>query len=170
MATAFTIVALPAIWLFTRGQASSGTGAPSIAAAGVPTPQAGSNAAANTESRPFGTNGPIFIDGPTVPQQKSGVIQIVVPATAPGTSVTGGASYKSIVGTQPDSCAAPNAPFDAVLTVTNTDNGRSVICINRAAQPLGPGLQVLLNTNQYIQIASLVDAPVPVSIQWSNAG
>ena len=163
-------MALPAIWLFTRGEASRGTGAPSIAAAGVPTPQAGSNVVANTESQPFGTKGPIFVDGPTVPQQQSGVIQIVVPATSPGTSVTGGASYKSIVGTQPDSCTAPNAPFDAVLKVTNTDNGRTITCINRAAHPLGPGLQLLLNTNQYIQIASLVDAPVPVLIQWSNAG
>jgi hypothetical protein len=130
------------------------------------------NAASNTESAPFGTNGPIFIDGPTIPQQPA-VAQIPVPVTSPGLYIDGGATYKSVIGSAsdpPGSCSAPGAPFDATVKVTNTDNGQSITCVNRATDKLGAGLAVEIQTDQFIEIAALVDAPVPVRVSWGPAG
>jgi len=166
IAAAFTLVALPAIWLFTRGEGSS---ASTIGAAGIAQPQGGNGAGAPTAgtSDVFGSNSPIFIDGPTTPP-KPAVIQIVVPAEVKGRFKEGGATYKAVVGNQPDSCDAPNAPFGATLTVTNRDNGFAVQCINLAPTGLPPGIEVVLTTQQFIAIGQLVDAPVPVRITWGN--
>jgi len=164
-----TIVALPAIWLFTRGEASRGTVAPSLGAAGLATPEAPAGSVADTASDPFGTNGPIFIDGPTTPP-KPAVIQIVVPRQDGTNFKDGAATYKRAVGAAPDSCSAPNAAFGATLTVTNRDNGRVVTCVNRKPVALAAGLEIVLSADQFEKIGRLVDAPIPVRVSWTAAG
>lgn len=168
IAAVFTIIALPAIWLFTRGEANSGAAAPTIAAAGVETPTGASARDGSVNDNAMGTNSPIFIDGPTTPPPAA-INQIVIPAEVPGEFVEGRATYKSATATEATSCSAPNAPFGAELTVTNRDNGRSITCVNRAATALGEGLELQLNTVQFSKLAQLVDAPIPVRITWNGS-
>ncbi len=167
-AAAFTIIALPAIWLFTRGEATTGSGAPTIAAAGIDAAAGTNGAPVVTDQGSMGPNSPIFIDGPTTPP-KPAVIQIVVPAAVKGDYTEGGASYKSGTTAAPDTCSAPDAPFGAALTVTNRDNGRSITCVNRAPIGLTVGLAIQLNPAQFSQLGQLVDAPIPVRITWNGS-
>jgi hypothetical protein len=115
----------------------------------------------------FGTEGPIFVDGPTTPP-KPAVVQIVVPAQVGAGHIDGRATYKRTIGDRVDTCSAPNAPINKTLTVTNRDNGRWINCVNRAPQALAPGVEVMLTFDQFGQIAQLVDAPVPVRITWEG--
>lgn len=169
-AAAFTIIALPAIWLFTRGEANSGSGAPTIAAAGIQTPagSAGNGNLGADAVNALGSNSPIFIDGPTTPP-KPAVIQIVVPAAVEGDYTEGGATYKTEANATSDTCSAPDAPFGATLTVTNRDNGRSIVCVNRAPIGLTAGLAIQLNTAQFSEIGRVTDAPIPVRITWNGS-
>lgn len=167
-AAAFTVIALPAIWLFTRGEAKTGSGAPTIAAAGVEAPGGSNGDGASEGVYSLGSNSPIFIDGPTTPP-KPAVIQIVVPAAVEGEYTEGGATYKTDANSQSDTCSAPDAPFGASLTVTNRDNGRSIVCVNRAPIGLAAGLAIQLNTTQFSEIGRVSDAPIPVRITWNGS-
>ena len=167
IAAALTIVALPAIWLFARDESSNGSAAPAMAAAGVVVPIGGVATSANTSIDPFGTDGPIFVDGPTTPP-KPATVEIAVPAATPGKSLDGPATYRTNpedpIGT---TCSAPGADFNATLTVTNLDNGRTTTCINRTPRVLSGGAVIELPTHLYQDIAQLVDAPIPVRISWN---
>lgn len=166
VATALTIVALPAIWLFARGEPSAGTAAPNIAgAAGIVTPGVGQATTPTTAADAFGTNEPIFVDGPTTPP-KPAIVPIVVPAQNAGQSLDGQATYKRNADPTATTCSSILAPFDATLTVTNLNNGFFITCRNRVPRPLAPGLTIELTTTQFQQIAQLVDSPVPVRITW----
>jgi hypothetical protein len=164
-AAAVTVIALPTVWLFTRSESSTGTASSTVAAAGPDDSQSGS--ADDLGEGVFGTEGPIFVDGPTTPP-KPAVVQIVVPAQVEEGHLDGRATYQRTIGDRPDSCSAPNAPFGKTLTVTNRDNGRWVTCVNRAPQQLGKGLEIMLTFDQFSQIAQLIDAPVPVRITWQG--
>ncbi|MEO6125324.1 MAG: hypothetical protein ABIR32_16595 [Ilumatobacteraceae bacterium] len=168
IAAVFTLIALPAIWLFTRSEANSGSVAPTIAAVGVDSPAAGQSTERAANDNAMGTNSPIFIDGPETPPPAA-VNQIVVPAEIPGEFVEGRATYKSTTSTDLDTCSAPHAPFGAELTVTNRDNGRITTCINRAPIGLSAGLELQLTAQQFAKLAQLVDAPIPVRITWNGS-
>jgi len=163
LAAAVTVIALPTIWFFTRSTPSGRSAGSSVAVAGA-TETSGPT---DSGDAVFDTTDPIFVDGPTTPP-KPAVVQIVVPAQVEQGHIDGGATYKRTIGDRPDTCAAPNAPFNRKLTVTNRDNGRSITCVNRAAQSLGKGLEIMLTTDAFGQIARLIDAPVPVRISWQG--
>ena len=166
IAAAFTILALPAIWLFTRGEANSGSAAPTIAGVGVASPSGAAPAEGDQDDgNAMGTGSPIFIDGPSTPPLPA-INQIVVPAEVPGEFLEGRATYKSTGG---GSCSSPNAPYGVELTVTNRDNGRSITCVNQARAGLPAGLELELDTAQFAQLAQLVDAPIPVRITWNGS-
>lgn len=123
--------------------------------------------AANTDVDPLGDGGPIFIDGPSTPP-KPAIVPIAIPAAQPGQSLDGTATYKRNADPNASGCSAPGAAFNATLTVTNLDNGRSITCVNRTPRSLGAGLAIELTATQFEQIAQLIDAPVPVRIQWTS--
>ena len=163
-----TIVALPAIWLFARSAPSSGTAAPNVAAAaGVATPGAGAATSANTAIDPLGADGPIFVDGPTTPPRPV-VVPVAVPAVPAGHYLDGNATYKRNPDPNASGCSAPLAAFNATLTITNLDNGRTTTCVNRTPRPLPAGLSIELTAAQFEQIAQLVDVPVHVRVQWGS--
>ena len=165
VATIATLATLPAIWLFTRGEDATGPRAPQAAVVGVDSLRGASDNAPGTSTDPFGTNGPIFIDGPSTPP-KPAVIQIVIPAASNELFVEGGASYSRMIGVIDDSCSAPAVPLGATITVTNRDNGRTILCINNYPAPLAPKLVVVMSTKLYNKLGALVDAPLPVRITW----
>ena len=54
----------------------------------------------------------------------------------------------------------------ATITVVNIDNGLSTTCTNTLGFPVSPEITISLDTDVYITIADLVDAPIPVRISW----
>ena len=162
----FTVIALPAIWLFARNQPQDGTATPSVAAAaGVVAPAAAAQSP-ETSSDLFGSVGPIFVNGPTTPP-KAAVVPIVVPASVANHSLDGMATYKTGIDPQSTSCSAARAPFGARLTVTNLDNGRPIQCLNKIPPKIfGKGIEIQLPTTLFEQIGQLVDAPLHVRITW----
>ena len=164
-ATIATIIVIPTIWLFAHGPDSGSSRANTIVPAGTsPQPDA-ANSAVGSFDDPFGTNGPIFIDGPSTPP-KPAVIQIVVPEANSKVFVEGGASYNRMIGVVDDSCSAPAVPLGATITVTNRDNGHKVVCVNNLPAPLAPKIVVVISTKLFQQLGELVDAPLPVRLTW----
>jgi hypothetical protein len=157
---ALTVVTLPALWLVGHDRTPAGTGTATAAA-----PASTSSATGNA----FGSLAPIFVDGPETPP-KPAINEIVVPAESAGGYILGTATFKAVVGKAPGVCGAPHAPFGATVTVINRDNDRFVTCQNRAATPLAPGVEVLLNAEQFAMIAQLTDSPVPVRVEWNTSG
>lgn len=167
VAAVFTLVALPAIWLFDRDDP---TGSPSVAVAGVPGPQvqvttqadaAFGGAAATTEGET-----PVFLDN-TLPVVAPAVIDVALPEPRSATETDGTATYQRYLGTtvvRP--CTAVTAPSGATITVVNVDNGLSTTCTNTLGFSVPPNVTICLDTAVYVEIADLVDAPIPVRISW----
>ena len=167
VAAALTIIALPAIWLFARGEPGNGTAAPNVAgAAGVAVPGNGATSAqTGGTADPFGTDNPIFVDGPSTPP-KAVVVPVVVPAATDAKHIDGLATYKHSDDPTTQTCSATNAQFNATLTVTNLDNGRQLQCVNKTPSVFGTGIEIQLTAEQFERIGELVDAPIHVRISW----
>ena len=173
LATALTVVALPAIWLMDRDD-PNGTAAPAAAAIGLPEPGAGTGDpdaadaadAAGSPDTSFEPQMPLFLDN-TVLVQQPAVIDIAVPDTAPATERIVKLTYKDYSDFEGERlCTLPGAPSGAEVTVTNIDNGQQVTCINNLGMSIPVGAGMAIDLNLYVRIADLVDAPVPVRASW----
>lgn len=89
---------------------------------------------------------------------------VVIAVPTEQRSASGRASYRSTI-TSPDLCVATPAPFGRRVRVMNLNNGRSVTC-RAAISPVGAPVEVVLHTSAFVQIADLVNAPIPVEISW----
>ncbi len=160
LATVLTIVALPAVWLLDRDDP---TPSPNVAAAGVPTPGAATEAApADT----FTPEVPAFLDN-TVVVPEPAVIDIAVPDSVNPNLTEVKLTYKNYESIQVGTpCTTVAAPSGARITVTNVDNGLSVTCVNTLGMSVPIGADMAIDINLYVTIADLVDAPVPVRISW----
>lgn len=79
------------------------------------------------------------------------------------------ATYSRTVGRVRD-CLVPFAPFNAELTITNTDTGRRAACDNVIdpndyADRYDPE-EAILHIDTYLALADLADAPVPIEVTW----
>ena len=95
------------------------------------------------------------------------IITVNVPAPPTGTVITGNASYirwPQTMGLKP--CATPHALIGAVITVTNLNNGRQIKCNNVSIEALRDGSVILIHTDVFLELADLVDAPIPVEINF----
>lgn len=95
------------------------------------------------------------------------IVTVNVPAPPTGTVITGNASFirwPQTLGLAP--CATPHALIGAKITVTNLNNLRSVVCDNVSIESLGGGNTIIIHTDVFLEIADLVDAPIPVEIQF----
>ena len=95
------------------------------------------------------------------------IITVNVPAPPTGTVITGDASYirwPQTMGLKP--CATPHALIGAVITVTNLNNGRQIKCNNVSIEALRDGSVILIHTDVFLELADLVDAPIPVEINF----
>ncbi|CAB4550155.1 MAG: hypothetical protein F2534_05350 [Actinobacteria bacterium] len=159
LATVFTVVALPAIWLFDRDDP---TASPGVAAAGVPAP-----AVSTVEELPVDTEPevPVFLDN-TVVVVAPAVIDVALPDAPGDDEKEGTASFKRFDQTTDRMCAAPGLPSNTLITVTNIDNGLSITCRTTNGVSVPYGVAVTIDTDLFVKIADLVDAPVPVRISW----
>jgi hypothetical protein len=185
MATALTLVALPALWW-----ANQDDGAPNVATAGIavddtptgnpPTSRgdddgAGSVAVSGTLTAPSGPapapaqpapataadDAPVFLEGPAG-QVGAGLPEIAVPTAPAGDRFTAKATFRSSVGPT-TACAIPGMLNGATITVVNLDNNRSITCTTVVAFN-GSAPELVMHPDLFAQIADLTDAPIPVEI------
>lgn len=109
---------------------------------------------------------PAFLPGNAVAGAPD-IITVNVPTPPAGTVISGRASYvrwPQTLGLTP--CATPHALIGARITVTNLNNARSIVCDNVSIESLGGGNTIIVHTDAFLEIADLVDAPIPVEIQF----
>ncbi len=95
------------------------------------------------------------------------IITVNVPAPPSGSTVKGTASFirwPKTMGLRP--CATPHALIGAIITITNLNNGRTLKCNNVSIQSLTGGNIILIHTEIFLEIADLVDAPLPTQISF----
>lgn len=160
LASIFTLVALPALWVFNRSD-SARNGAPAVAAAGVDA-QAGSNTAPPDTYQP---ETPVFLGNKPAPEAPA-VVNVVVPPVETGNSVDTKASYRRYPDATTNPCTTLLVPFNTLITVTNLDNGQSVQCFNSFGTALPAGVEIVLHTDLFVKISDLADAPAPVRLTW----
>lgn len=159
LASIFTVAALPALWVINRNDADSA--APTFGAAGVA--EAGADTAPPTSS--YQPDPPIFLNGPSAGVGPA-VVDIVVPRGPTPTEASGRASFRRYADATRRPCTTALAPWNALLTVTNTNNGQSTTCINSTSTPLPAGVDIVIHTEIFTSISDLADAPVPVRLSW----
>jgi hypothetical protein len=161
VATAFTLIALPSIWLFDRGDTTS-PGSSAVAAAGVPTPERSASGTTPTTEPEV----PIFLDN-TIVVVAPAVIDVALPDAPGDREKQGRATFRRYVDTEVfRPCTTYLAPSGATITVTNTDNGLTTNCTNTLDVSKSPDADIIIDTDVYVAIADLVDAPVPVRLSW----
>jgi hypothetical protein len=155
VAAAITLIAVPALLLSNNNSSSSAN-----TTSTSPSPVS----VAPTDSEPAE---PAFLpenNGSQAPE----IITVNVPAPPSGSIVKGNASYirwqGDLLGLRP--CATPHALIGAIITVTNLNNGRSLECNNVSIQALPGDNIVLVHTEVFLEIADLIDAPIPVQISF----
>lgn len=161
VATAFTLLALPSIWLLDRGNPDS-PGASTVAAAGVASPQGEASPTTPTTEPEV----PIFLDN-TIVAVAPAVIDVALPDAPGDREALGKATHKRYVDTtvfRP--CTTYLAPSGATITITNIDNGLSTTCTNTLTVSKPADADIVIDTDVYVAIADLVDAPVPVRLSW----
>lgn len=167
------MLALPSLWWVNRDDPSNG---PNTASVGVEVGGSVSDGAAGSEqagtvdstigqsnlpSEPtFLDEPPIFLDGPS--SNIGGAAEIAIPNADSLQTIITRATYGEFSGN--NVCLAQNVIPGELITVINLDNNRTITC--RAANaPESQEAGVVLQSNQFTEIADLTDAPIPVQIR-----
>jgi hypothetical protein len=173
LATALTVVALPALWWANQ----SGSAAPNVATAGIAVGDgevdadaapANANAvntpadAAAKSADAAGSEAPVFLDGPAG-QVGAGLSEIAVPAAPGVASISTTATFRSDLPTT-TTCTFPGLTTGAEVTILNLDNGRTVTC-TAVLGGSGAADVLVMHTDLFATIADLTDAPIPVEIR-----
>lgn len=108
---------------------------------------------------------PVNLDGP-LSQQPTGTAPIAYPGPGEMNRVNAKASYVRFPDYNSAICYASVAPLGVEVTIVNLNNGRSIRCTNVFAVTLPSGADVVIHTPLYLQMANLVDAPLPVTVSW----
>lgn len=149
-----TLVTVPAVVFFTRGEPQAEVA--TVAAAGV---DLGSDMTTTTESP-----APVFLEGPAG-IAPTGTAVIAYPSED-NVGITGLATFSSFNGAPSTVCNAPIAPYGVKLVVKNLNNGRSIACSNVMMPSTPADVSIVLHTQLFVELSDLVNAPIPVSINW----
>ncbi len=168
IAAVLTVVALPFLWSAKQEQAgpesvaalgaTGGVGTESVAAAGLEPPETDIGEALAVSVTPVASG---VVD--------DGIVTIDVAPPASGESAEGTASYRrwpSELTSEDRPCGSPIAPFGERIVVTNTDNGYKIACTNVSTKPLVGDAVIVIDTDVFLELADLGDAPLPVQISW----
>jgi len=190
LATAITLLALPALWWANQSRQS----APNVATAGVavgdasdptapaapPVPSAAPGTPSAAAEQPVAPEAPaeetaapeapegsgdadpppVFLDGPAG-HVGAGLPEVAVPATT-GERIQTRATYRSNLPTS--TCLVGNMSNGLDVVVVNLDNGRSVRCTTALA-PFSDDPILVMSRDQFLEIADPTDAPIPVEIR-----
>jgi hypothetical protein len=160
VASVFTLVALPALWLYNRDSAAT-SGAPSVGAAGVNV-QSGNAAAPDTTA--YQPEPPLFVGGDEVPVPPAAVVVAVPPPTGANELTARASFHRYSAGSR--QCTTLLAPDGALLTIQNIDNGQTTTCTNTLGMALPAGADIVLHTEVFAEIGDLADAPLSVHVSW----
>jgi len=110
---------------------------------------------------------PGFLLGPP-PATDPAEITVVVPTSGPRNLLEGTATYERYTDEPglPDPCSFAGPPQGTDLLVLDLDNGKSVWCSVIGAPPPSARSNLVLDTEEFTQIADLGQAPVHVRITW----
>ena len=110
---------------------------------------------------------PGFLLGPP-PATEPSEITVVVPTSGPKNLLEGTASYERYTDEAgiPDPCSFAATPRGTDLLVLDLDNGKSVWCSVIGPPPPGARSSLVLDTEEFTQIADLGQSPVHVRITW----
>jgi hypothetical protein len=146
------------------GVATIGEGA-NIAGALDSSAAAPAPAAAPVDLEPVAMPG--FLLGPPPATDPAEVI-VVVPTSGPRNLLEGTASYDRYEDESgvPDPCAFAGPPIATDLLVLDLDNGKSVWCSVIGPPSPGARTNLVLDTEEFTQIADLGQSPVHVRITW----
>jgi hypothetical protein len=164
LASALTIVALPAVWLVNQDDSSAGSSRPNVAAVGLPAADGVTTAPADTGPiDPMGDVPARYLEGTPLPPAPHpapvavGSIDGVLVARARAT-------YRRSVGSV-GTCAYSGVRSGTLITVVNVDNNRSVEC-RTVLRPLDePQDELVLHPDRFAGIADLTSAPIDVEIR-----
>ena len=160
VASVFTLVALPALWVLNRESATT-SGAPNVGAAGVDIKGAVEAAPITTAYQP---EPPLFVGGDDVPVPPAAVVVAVPPPTSANQVDARASFHRYSEGSR--ECTTLLAPAGALLTVENIDNGQTTTCINTLGMAIPAGADMVLHTEVFSEIGNLADAPLPVHVSW----
>jgi len=160
VASVFTLVALPALWVLNRESAAT-SGAPKVGAAGVDI-KSGADAAPNTIA--YKPEPPLFVGGDEVPVPPAAVVVAVPPSTGANEVTTKASFHRYSAGSR--QCTTLLAPDGELLTVENIDNGRTTTCTNTLGMAMPTGADIVLHTEVFGEIGDLADAPLSVHVSW----
>ncbi len=170
LALAITVILVPAAFLLNRGGDDTadepvGTLVGPAVIPGQTTPPDSPDASERpADTDPMGTTPAEYTQG-TVPPQADDPATIAIPRV--GRTVRGTASFSHSI-TDPAACQIRDVatiPFESTITVTNLDNSMSIRCIVSVGGAT-PSEAVVLNSDAFLRIGDLTDAPLSVEISW----
>jgi hypothetical protein len=150
----FTLLVVPVVVFFTRGEPQAEVA--SVAAVGV---EVGTEVTSTSAAL-----APVFLEG-AAGIAPTGTAAIAYPS-ADNVGVSGLATFSSFNGAPNTVCNAPIAPYGATLVIKNLNNGRSIACSNVMMPTTPANISVVLHTRLFVELSDLVNAPIPVSINW----
>jgi hypothetical protein len=158
VATAITLLALPALWWANE---SSRGGAPGIATVGV---ELGTDdeTTSDTVEDVDDAIAPVFLDGASG-DVGAGLPEIAVPAKPSIDHIRADATFRSTIPFR-SACLVPGVSNGETVTVVNLDTNRAVRCTTVITTGAA-GDQIVLHTELFSQIADLTEAPIPVEIR-----
>jgi hypothetical protein len=107
---------------------------------------------------------PVILTGPS-PVSPSGSAVIAYPAENP-LSVEGIATFTNFGFTSSAVCYSTTVPPGLEMTVTNLNNGRRLQCVSSYSLLVPGGVTIMLHTSKFVELADLVDSPIPISVEW----
>jgi hypothetical protein len=160
LASALTVVALPAVWLANQDENGS---RPNVAAVGLAAEDAAVSAAPTTAVDPMGDVDARYLDGQPLPPPPAHV-PIAVGSTDEVVVATAQAIYRQSVGSA-DTCAFNGIEPGELITVVNVDNGRSIECWTARRPVDAPRGELVMHPDRFRHIADLTTAPINVEIR-----
>lgn len=157
VATAVTLVALPALWW---ANTASDSASPNLAAVGVEV-ESSNQPAPEGATTALGSAKPLFLDGPTVTGTSDPAV-IAVPARPTVEGFTASATFRNTMPSD-QTCVVPGLAGGTSVTVVNRDNNRSITCTT-ITNTIGAD-KVVLATGAFAVLADLTDAPIAVEIR-----
>ena len=108
---------------------------------------------------------PVYIEGPktSIPTATN---PIAYGSGYGENRLAGFASFHRFSDDTQGKCHTDKVPLGIVITISNVNTGRKTTCFNVAYLPPPVGSIITLNTNNYLLIGELADAPLPVEITW----
>ncbi len=152
LASALTLVAMPALWWANQ------SGAPNVATAGIVVV----DKSATAPTADTGDVAPVFLDGPSG-QVGAGLSEIAIPTAPAIAGITTTATFRSTLGSA-SACMMPGMASGQQVTVVNLDNNRSVTCTAILA-PASAADQLVMASELFAELADPTDAPIPVEIR-----